>query len=296
MPTWDEILKEHEQQHPFTVLCRYISAVNEQTKRTTICYMSAFSVVKPPVPAIFHSIIDNDMQGFMTCMHGTDKSKLDLVLHTPGGDFEATKRIINYLHSTYQHIRVFVPHMALSGGTLLACVADEIYMGPYSSLGPTDAQIFIEDRYVPVNAVLKEFDKAFDEVKHEPAKALLWSERICRIPFGIIKAAENVQKNSETYLADLLGKRNCIGKPRAGIDLAAKFLSDVELHSSHSAGISLDVARQQGLNIKDLTEDKELEDAVLSVYHAATIVFQKTDTQKLIVNHKGKSYVNRFAG
>ena len=43
-----------------------------------------------------------------------------------------------YLLSIDKHIHVFIHHMAMSGGTLMACAADEIYMGPYSSLGPTD--------------------------------------------------------------------------------------------------------------------------------------------------------------
>jgi ClpP class serine protease len=79
----------------------------------------------------------------MTCSKGTKKDCLDLVVHSPGGDYEATKRIIHYLREVYQRIRAFVPHMAMSGATLIACAADEIYMGPYSSLGPTDSQVFI---------------------------------------------------------------------------------------------------------------------------------------------------------
>ena len=138
MPTWDKILKEVQDLSPVKIFEKYITALSRKTNRTTICYMSAFSVIKPPVPSPFHAIIDQDIQGFMTCSKDVDKNKLDLILHTAGGDYEATKRIINYLHETYKHIRVFVPHMAMSGGTLIACAADEIYMGPYSSLGPTD--------------------------------------------------------------------------------------------------------------------------------------------------------------
>lgn len=63
MPTWDKILNEIENLNPLTVLEKYIKKLYERTQRTTICYMSAFTVLKPPVPTPFHSIIDQDIQG-----------------------------------------------------------------------------------------------------------------------------------------------------------------------------------------------------------------------------------------
>lgn len=94
MPTWDKILQEvDEQLNSLRILEKYIEQLHQHTKRTVICYMSAFSIIKPPVPSPFHSIIDQDIQGFMTCAKDTDKNSLDLIIHTPGGDYEATKRI-----------------------------------------------------------------------------------------------------------------------------------------------------------------------------------------------------------
>jgi hypothetical protein len=295
MPTWDKILKEIENLNPLTVLQQYINLLHNSTNRTTICYMSAFSVIKPPVPSPFHSIIDQDIQGFMTCTNETDKTKLDLILHTPGGDYEATKRIINYLHETYNNIRVFIPHMAMSGGTLIACSADEIYMGPYSSLGPIDPQVFLNNNYVPVNAIIEEFEMAFEEVSKDPNKALLWNERLKQIPFGRMKAAQNMDENSLKYIVDLLQKRNCKDSKVDVIQKLAKFLNSGKTHSSHGRGISLKDAITNGLNVKDLREEKSLEDAVLSIYHAAIILFEKTTVQKIIVNNLGKKYINNYS-
>lgn len=295
MPTWDKILNEIENLNPLTILQKYINELFNLTHRTTICYMSAFSIIKPPVPSPFHSIIDQDMQGFMTCTNGTDKKNLDLILHTPGGDYEATKRIINYLHETYSHVRIFIPHMAMSGGTLIACAADEIYMGPYSSLGPTDPQVFLNNNYVPVNAIIEEFEMAFEEVSKDPHRALLWNERLKQIPFGRMKAAQNMDVNSLNYLKKLLTKRNCNNLDNEKIDSLAKFLNSGKTHSSHGRGISLQDAITQGLNVKDLRKEKDLEDAVLSIYHSAIILFEKTSVQKIIVNHLGKRYINNYS-
>jgi len=295
MPTWDEILKEVDALNPLKVLEDYISALSEKTGNTTICYMSAFSIIKPPVPSPYHSIIDQDIQGFMTCSKDINKNALDLILHTPGGDYEATKRIINYLHETYKHIRVFIPHMAMSGGTLLACGANEIFMGPYSSLGPTDPQVFLVKDYVPVNAIIKEFERAFKEVSQDPKKALLWNERLKQIPFGRISAAEIMRDNTLKYLKDLLKIRNCSNKSEKQIDKIAEFLNDPSEHSSHGKAVSLKEAIDIKLNVKDLRKDKKLEDAVLSIYHSAIILFEKTSAQKIIVNNKNRRYINNYS-
>ncbi len=64
-----------------------------------------------------------DKNGFMTAINGIDTSKgLDLILHTPGGDTAATESIVDYLWSKFNgDVRCFVPQMAMSAGTMIAC-------------------------------------------------------------------------------------------------------------------------------------------------------------------------------
>lgn len=297
MPTWDEILKLAEEKTPQRLLMDYIELLSERTGRTTICYMSAFTVPRQGVPSLFFSIIDQDIQGFMTCSKGVSKQGLDLVLHTPGGDYEATKRIISYLHAEYKHIRVIVPHMAMSGGTLMACAADEILMGPYSSLGPTDPQTLIGTSYVPVDAIIAEFEKAFQEVSENPNKAVLWAERLRQIPFGRIEAAETMKRNSMDYLVSLLKTRNCKGKKDKKCKELADFINSHSGHSSHGRGISLAEATKRGLNVKDLRLDKNIEDASLSIFHAAMILFQQAPhVQKFVINNTGRRFITTHQG
>lgn len=295
MPTWDKVLEEVDSLNPLKVIESYIKNLSEYSGNTTICYMSAFSIIKPPVPSPFHSIIDQDMQGFMTCSSKVENKTLDLILHTPGGDYEATKRIISYLHATFKKIRVFVPHMAMSGGTLIACGADEIYMGPYSSLGPTDPQVFLNGQYVPVDAIIDEFKRAFKEVSEDETKALLWHERLKQISFGRIQATENMKKNALKYLIDLIKKRNCKNLDITKRGEIADFLNNPSSHSSHGKGIGLLDAKKIGLNVFDLRKEKKLQDLVLSIYHSAIILFQKTTSQKIIINNLGKKYINNYS-
>jgi ClpP class serine protease len=66
---------------------------------------------------------------------------IDLILHTPGGLVLATEQIARALIRHPAKVTVFVPHYAMSGGTMLALAADEIVMDPNAVLGPVDPQL-----------------------------------------------------------------------------------------------------------------------------------------------------------
>ncbi len=66
---------------------------------------------------------------------------IDLILHTPGGLVLAAEQIANALCRRTAKVTVFVPHYAMSGGTLIALAADEIVMDPNAVLGPVDPQV-----------------------------------------------------------------------------------------------------------------------------------------------------------
>jgi ClpP class serine protease len=70
-----------------------------------------------------------------------DEQPIDLILHTPGGLLLAAEQIAAALKDHKGKVTVFVPHYAMSGGTLLALVADEIVMDRNAVLGPVDPQI-----------------------------------------------------------------------------------------------------------------------------------------------------------
>lgn len=66
---------------------------------------------------------------------------IDLILHTPGGLVLAAEQIAHALAEHKGKVTVFVPHYAMSGGTLIALAADEVVMDPNAVLGPVDPQI-----------------------------------------------------------------------------------------------------------------------------------------------------------
>lgn len=86
---------------------------------------------------------------------------IDLILHTPGGLVLATEQIARALIRHQAKVTVFVPHYAMSGGTMLALAADEIVMDANAVLGPVDPQL----GNFPAASILKVIeDKPISEI------------------------------------------------------------------------------------------------------------------------------------
>lgn len=91
---------------------------------------------------IFRYIDIDDSEEVIRAIHMTDpEMPLDLVLHTPGGLVLAAYQIAHAIRMHHGRITVFVPHYAMSGGTLIALAADEIVMEEHAVLGPVDPQL-----------------------------------------------------------------------------------------------------------------------------------------------------------
>jgi ClpP class serine protease len=84
----------------------------------------------------------NDAEEVIRAVHLTDADvPIDLVLHTPGGLVLASVQIARAIQAHKGKVTVFVPHYAMSGGTLIALAADEIVMDCHAVLGPVDPQL-----------------------------------------------------------------------------------------------------------------------------------------------------------
>ena len=84
----------------------------------------------------------NDSEDVLRAIQMTgDDVPIDIVLHTPGGLVLAALQIARALRDHKVKVTVFVPHYAMSGGTLIALAADEIVMSTHAVLGPIDPQV-----------------------------------------------------------------------------------------------------------------------------------------------------------
>lgn len=83
-----------------------------------------------------------DSEQILRAIKLTDNNvPIDLIVHTPGGLVLAARQIAHALNHHPAKVTVFVPHYAMSGGTLIALAADEIVMDPNAVLGPVDPQL-----------------------------------------------------------------------------------------------------------------------------------------------------------
>lgn len=91
---------------------------------------------------VYRYIDVNDAEEVIRAIHLTDDEvPIDLVLHTPGGLVLASLQIARAIKAHKGKVTVFVPHYAMSGGTLIALAAAEIVMDSHAVLGPVDPQL-----------------------------------------------------------------------------------------------------------------------------------------------------------
>lgn len=74
-----------------------------------------------------------------------NKDNAALVLSTYGGDARAAYKMGKCLQSRYENVKIFIPGMCKSAGTILAIAANELIFSPSGELGPLDVQMAKKD-------------------------------------------------------------------------------------------------------------------------------------------------------
>lgn len=293
MPNWSQLLNELQQSEGVheSLRRRYASEIHAVTGRNVVLYYSAW-LTRRSVRGI--SIDDEDKIGFMTVIHELDDREkgLDLVLHTPGGEVAATESLVDYLRSMFNgDIRVIVPQLAMSAGTMIACASKEVVMGKQSSLGPIDPQL----DGIPAHGAVEEFENARAEIIENPASVPVWAPIISRYPPAFIgecrKAIEWANEITCEWLATGMFKNDEPTEAESKIASILEGLGDHALTKSHSRHLSATRCKELELKIVDLEDNQQLQDAVLSLHHACMLTFQTTPALKLIENHNGTSFI-----
>jgi ClpP class serine protease len=121
---------------------RMISLIEQQRKSRVVLLVHRQETMSLLGFPLFRYIDINDSEEVLRAIHMTDPEiPLDLVLHTPGGLVLAATHFARAIFKHKGTVTVFVPHYAMSGGTLLALAADEIVMCEHAVLGPVDPQL-----------------------------------------------------------------------------------------------------------------------------------------------------------
>lgn len=298
MPNWDTVLKEinfiqaTQIESAFDrVRRKYLEQLQSHTGRNVIAYYSGF-LTKSRIEGI--EISDDDKNGFMLCIHELNReSGLDLILHTPGGDGQATASLVDYLRSMFgDNIRAIVPQIAMSAGTMIACSCSEIVMGKQSSLGPVDPQFGV----ISAANLLEEVKKARDDITKNPSLAMFWNPILNKITPSFLERCEWAVRDANEFLEKALRLNMLKSLPKQTQNALVKKIllkfanNEGRAHNTH---IQVQQCIEAGLNVKRLEDDQGLQDLVLTLHHCYMHSLANTAAFKIIENHLGRRIVRQ---
>ncbi len=293
MANWNDVLNEIQgcgRTNALDYVRRlHLKEFSEYRGRNTIAYYSGWLQKSGSAKT---AINDDDKNGLMATIHKMDRSRgLDLILHTPGGDIAATESIIDYLQRMFNgNIQAFIPQLAMSAGTMIACSTQCIYMGKQSSIGPIDPQF----GGIPCHSILKEFEDAIKAIKKDPASLPAWQVILSKYhPTLLGECKKAIDLSSEIVLKQLesvmfAGDKNNKKKAKNVI----KKLNEHESTKSHARHLSIDDAKKCGLKICDLETDSKLQDLLLTVHHCYMHTFANSAAIKIVENQNGIAVVS----
>lgn len=289
MPGFDEVSKRIDSA-ALTIRKEQLERISRKTGRHVISYYSSWLSAPQNAPQL--GINDFDLNGFMSMFHQLDSPQttgVDFILHTPGGEINATEAIVNYIRSMCGNdYRVIVPQIAMSAGTMIACSAKEIVMGKQSSLGPIDPQI----NGLPAQALVEEFNNAVEEMKKEPAAQLAWSHVLSKYHPTLITSCNNAISMSQDIVGKWL-KSNMFDGDEKSTEKAQNIVAYLSEHSdrkSHGRHIGIKECQEIGLAAVELESDQDLQDAVLTLHHTYMHACNAGPISKIIENSSGKSF------
>ncbi len=157
-----------------------------------------------------------------------DDMPIDFILHTPGGLVLAAEQIAHALARHKARVTVFVPHYAMSGGTLIALAADEIVMDENAVLGPVDPQL---GEY-PAASILQVIEKK--DVNEIDDKTLILAD-----------VARKALKQTRGAVVEILSTN---GMDRAKAEELAEALTCGQW--THDYPITMEEARKLGLPVR----------------------------------------------
>jgi len=176
-----------------------------------------------------------------------------LLVNSPGGAMASSYKIARAIRSNLEYIVTFVPHIAASGGTLLALTGNEIVMGSMSHLTPLDAQIRYKGTTVSAATFMRFFSRAskwFERIRPEeapyPQRAL--ADKLD--PF-LMEEWSGLMNTAISYVSEILKLTGYKDSEEIAQKLVLEF-------PSHGYVITRDRAREIGLNVKNSEEFKRV--------------------------------------
>ncbi len=182
---------------------------------------------------VYRFIDIEDSEAILRAIRSTPPNKpIALLLHTPGGLVLAATQIAFALKRHPAKKVVIVPHYAMSGGTLIALAADEIWMDPNAVLGPLDPQLPVPQAgTLPAPSIVKVAEE----------KGLNADDQTLIVADVAKKAVEGVRETIVKLLEDKVGREKA--------EEIAKTLT--EGRWTHDHPVTVEEAKKLGLPVKE---------------------------------------------
>jgi len=230
-------------------------------------------------------------------------NKIDLMLHSYGGDVTVPWRLVNLIKQFCTEFNVIIPFFAFSAATLTSMGADSIVMLPAATLGPTDPSY--NGPFVPIDGIQQKqpinveditsyLDFVKEDLKIESEEGRIESLKILsqsdtRIHPMVLGGSKRTSKLARKYATDLLSLHMNPTTEKSKINKIVKtFSSDLY---QHDHPINREEAKRHGLKI--IIENPQTEALIWQLYEAYedlmdmnevydfTIEFKKVNTTPL---------------
>lgn len=177
-------------------------------------------------------------------LSGITGDEADFFIQTPGGNVDATEKLIGILRQRLSSWRVIIPSWAKSAGTVIALSSKTILLGLNSELGPIDPQFNANGISIPCDILASDPSQPH----HIRQIAALAAERMKQLATNILTS----------------GQMN--GKTKEEVDDVIKKISSTNGYKSHGAVIDYYEAKALGLSVEYLNAEDDLWKRVWLLY------------------------------
>lgn len=175
-----------------------------------------------------------------------------LLLNSMGGSLASSYKTAKAVRDAFKHIEVYVPHVALSGGTLVALAGNQIVMGRMSHLSPLDVQLSHSNADFPISAndFLRCKARLDDYFKKRKVETVPYSWKVLadNLDGTIFEHVSNAQDTACEYVTEILAK----SKYKKTNEIARKLVYGMP---SHGFVIDYERAKKLGLKVESYTKD-----------------------------------------
>lgn len=230
------------------------------------------------------------------------RSKLAIVLNTPGGYIEVAERIVNVTRRHYGEVDFFIPDAAMSAGTVLVMSGDAIYMDYYSLLGPIDPQVQRPggENMIPALGYLVQYEKLIEKSRRGELTTAEAQILIECFDQAELHSFEQARELTVTLLTQWLTRykfKNWTKTETRGLAVTekmredraseiAKQLNNTQRWHSHSRGISMEVLHKElNLQIEDFGRNPHLSAELRSYFKLVTDYMLKRGHTDVLHTH-----------